>query len=359
MYYTRPGLKLGRLDPAGIHKCVAAGTLLSTVDRGLLPIERLAAPGQPAQTWAPADIDVHGERPGRHRVVQVYRGALEPVLRITTARGYAITASRRHPLRVRTAAGDHVWRLAPALQVGDTLVLRVGAASGAAAHPATAAFTRRSGHRAPPVVDSALCYVLGVLAGAGPAAPADPDVRQRLQAIAQREFGGVALQPAFLAWCGHGGGAVPWAVLQNTVAAQAAFLRGLCDAAGDVDAGVHLAVAAPVLAAQAHVMLGNLGVVASLGAGPVASRTAVAGPAVHQFADTVGFGCVRRAGRPAAVRRRRAACCTTRSPAWCRHARGHMTSAWNDAEHAFVGNGFINHNCQGIYPTGRQTERQR
>ena len=102
-----------------IHKCVRENTLISTAT-GLLRIGSLSQ----REGWAPVEAAID-TLAGRERIARVFKGEVEASRQITTALGYFLEASLRHPVLVRErATGAGVWKLAPEIVPGDCVVLR-------------------------------------------------------------------------------------------------------------------------------------------------------------------------------------------------------------------------------------------
>ncbi|HRF97770.1 MAG TPA: hypothetical protein PLZ51_21330, partial [Aggregatilineales bacterium] len=55
---------------------------------------------------------------------QFYVNGTQPVKKITTGRGFSITATHNHRIRVIDECGNYVWRRMDELRVGDTTVLK-------------------------------------------------------------------------------------------------------------------------------------------------------------------------------------------------------------------------------------------
>ncbi|MCL4248105.1 MAG: hypothetical protein KJ065_08160 [Anaerolineae bacterium] len=100
--------------------CVAPDTLVSTKS-ALRPIVSLGDPN--GQQWQILTTEVHtdvGLRPSSH----FYVNGHQPVKTITTQRGYSLTATHNHRVRVINQDGDYVWRRMDEMRPGDRVVLK-------------------------------------------------------------------------------------------------------------------------------------------------------------------------------------------------------------------------------------------
>lgn len=115
-------------DDTGIGKCVAHDTRILT-DQGLVPIQDLWAEG-------PCDLDNHPE-PGTFvpatdhkvwtgarwaKIKSFYYDGDRPTKYVETRYGFTVEGSHRHPILVRTEAGEE-WRRLPEIQEGDYVVV--------------------------------------------------------------------------------------------------------------------------------------------------------------------------------------------------------------------------------------------
>jgi phosphate starvation-inducible protein PhoH len=111
------------IGPAGTGKCIASGSLVFT-DRGLCPIEELAAGTKPGE-HVPIDLTVvglDGPEPASH----FYNGGVSATKRMRTRFGYEIEATVEHPLMRLTPDGTMEWTRADELKTGDFVAVQRG-----------------------------------------------------------------------------------------------------------------------------------------------------------------------------------------------------------------------------------------
>jgi len=263
------------LAPTG---CLAGGTLVPT-ERGLV---RLGTLGDPlGRQWQPLRIQVATDE-GPREATQFYVNGVEPVVDVTTSRGYRIRGTTKHRIKVVDEHGALVWRRFADVRPGDRVPLAldslVGVPNEVVLPPLPEAHRESERHlRAPRAVTPELAELVGYFMGDGSLDAAairlfiaddDFDVVERLEWLGKECFGisasvtrrrgrtEVAFDAFGLAtwWeaCGFtqrapadgptGNGwepHIPDAILRtNDRAAYAAFLRGLFEAGGSVTAGI-------------------------------------------------------------------------------------------------------------------------
>jgi ribonucleotide reductase alpha subunit/intein/homing endonuclease len=104
------------LAPTG---CLVGGTLVAT-ERGLV---RLGSLGNPiGDAWQPLGIDVATDE-GPREATQFYVNGVEPVVDITTSRGYRIRGTAKHRIKVVDESGEWVWRRFADVRSGDRVPL--------------------------------------------------------------------------------------------------------------------------------------------------------------------------------------------------------------------------------------------
>lgn len=104
-----------------IHKCVSENTRIFLEDR-IVKIRDLHLGNKPLM---PSDFKIHGHH-GISRCTQVYKGDIEPSIRVITSLGYHLEGSTRHPILILNAQGQEEWKLLPQLKIGDKVVIRSG-----------------------------------------------------------------------------------------------------------------------------------------------------------------------------------------------------------------------------------------
>ena len=245
------------IGPAGTGKCTASDSLILT-DRGMLEIGALAT-GTQAGAAVPIDIGVHGVN-GLEPATLLYDGGESDTLRITTRLGYSIETTPEHPLLVLGPEARLAWRRADALRVGDTVALqrgqclfgdRVGLGWTARLNP----HDRSSKPVNVEALDEDLAYVVGLIVGDGCLTQRNRDVlsSEDLERL------GVSVGTAH---CNR----IPAAILAAPEPIVAAFLSGLFDADGTVEARDGVITFSTVslrLASEVQTVLLNFGIVAA------------------------------------------------------------------------------------------------
>ena len=263
------------LAPTG---CLVGGSLIAT-DRGLV---RLGSLGDPDGTkWQDIAVGVLTDG-GERAATKFYVNGLEQVAEIRTSRGYGISGTAKHRIKVLDEHGDWVWRHFADVRPGDGVPLALGQLIGDPNQvdlpPLSEKMVWAGEHHVtvPTAISPELAEMVGYFMGDGSlharglrlcVANGDLDVVDRLEILAKELFGiqshrqaqpgyvSVELHSVRLAewWqaCGFakrrphrlhvGKGYVPHipdAVLHsNDPAVYGAFLRGLFEADGTVTAG--------------------------------------------------------------------------------------------------------------------------
>ena len=262
------------LAPTG---CLVGGTLVAT-DRGLVRLRTLGDPD--GEQWQDLDVAVQTDH-GQRRATKFYVNGLEPVVDITTRRGYRLRGTTQHRIKVVDENGTWAWRRFADLEPGDIVPLSTNQLIG---ERRTVRFPQRpdayrtaeNAIRVPRTLSPALAELIGYFMGGGSlhsggirlrVAAEDFDVTDHLTRLGKDLFGleasvsdeGGYTEVAFhsvrlVEWwraCGfarhapgegHAGTGghphVPDAVLHtNDREVYAAFLRGLYEAEGTVTFG--------------------------------------------------------------------------------------------------------------------------
>jgi len=263
------------LAPTG---CLVGGTLVPT-ERGLV---RLGSLGDPVgEQWQDLAVDVLTDD-GVQQATKFYVNGVEPVVDVTTKRGYTLRGTTKHRIKVVDEAGDWVWRRMADLRPGDRVPLAlnqlVGTSNRVALPPlGEAHWTRELAVRVPDTMTPELAELVGYFMGDGSlhskglrlcVAADDFEVVEHLARLGKDLFGLEAhrrdcqgyTELAFhsvrltMWWeaCGfakhaphegHSGKGytphVPDAVLHsNDLEVYAAFARGLFEADGTVTTGI-------------------------------------------------------------------------------------------------------------------------
>jgi ribonucleoside-diphosphate reductase alpha chain len=107
------------LAPTG---CLVGGTLVAT-DRGLVRLRSLGDPD--GEQWQDTSLDVLTDEGGRS-ATKFYVNGLEPVVDVRTERGYAISGTAKHRIKVVGDDGQWVWRRFSDVRPGDRVPLTLG-----------------------------------------------------------------------------------------------------------------------------------------------------------------------------------------------------------------------------------------
>ena len=144
--------------------CLTPDTLVFT-DNGLLRLDELVDQDQPG--WQEHTLHVptdEGSRPSPRG----YNNGVQPVITVTTSEGLTLTGTPNHRVKVMTGQGP-AWRRLDELQTRDAVLVKLGQHQGrlrALRRP-----SKTHGNQAeivfPPILDEALAFLLGYLAGDG------------------------------------------------------------------------------------------------------------------------------------------------------------------------------------------------
>ena len=315
-----------------IHKCVAAGTWVLTA-RGWRQIGDLWAKVENGRRLHPVRVRLAG-REGTVRADQIYRGDIEPAIRVTTRHGYALIGSHRHPVLVYSPeTSDFEWKKLPDVRPGDFLPIRRGMELfphrevRITYYPRNYPLRRRITR--PLTVNAEVALLLGYLVGDGSYAERkDGDVRltnadrplvRNYSRILREQFALQATLSASTAhktaptwyvisktlreWLAAAGldyvtareKKVPVSILGSPRAVQAAFLRGLFDTDGSASGNgtrVVLATTSRHLADQVRMILLNFGIVTALLHVRISDswRVEMYGVNLRLFEQQIGFG---------------------------------------------------------------------
>ncbi|MGB1286006.1 MAG: LAGLIDADG family homing endonuclease, partial [Aggregatilineales bacterium] len=280
--------------------CVAPDTLVSTAT-GLSPIVNLGDP-QGAQ-WQITPRDVHTDE-GLRKSSHFYINGRKTVQKVTTARGYSITATNNHRLRVLDENGAYIWRRMDELSINDRVVLKRGTLDGETIvklRSVEQASNAKS--ELPAIMTPDFAELLGLYMGDGytkkrgglhiVAGQKDPDLLETVKNLMQRVWGEryIGVEERIGCWTanltgyyirrffeannmskptgnegeGAAGAFIPDKVLAAGRECVAAFLRGLFEADGCISRGtVTLVSTSDKLIHQVQVALLGLGIVSTV-----------------------------------------------------------------------------------------------
>ena len=279
--------------------CVAPDTLVS-MESGMRPIVELGDPN--GEQWQITTQMVHTDV-GLRKTSHFYVNGFASVKTIKTQRGFNLTATHNHRVRIIDSNGDYVWRRMDELSVGDKVVLKkntLGAGETVQLIPV------KQGNRAlsklPEVITPEFAELLGLYMGDGytkqrgglhiVVAQKDPDLLEYVKTLMCQVWGDreIATEERMGCWIAnlngyyiprffdanglakpsgnHGEGAagafIPSKILQAGRECVAAFLRGLFEADGSVSRGtITLVSTSKTLIDQTQVALLGLGIIAT------------------------------------------------------------------------------------------------
>ncbi len=281
--------------------CVAPDTLVSMAS-GLRPIVTL---GQPeGEQWQLLVDQVHtdeGLRPTSH----FYVNGRREVKTVRTRRGFTLTATPNHRIRVLDEAGSYLWRRMDELQRGDRVVLKKGTLTEDSTVPLRPVEhgVNSLSEQCPATMTPELAELLGLYMGDGylketggihiAVSQQDPDLLAHVQGLLQGLWGErntpvearigcstVTLNGRYIPRFfeanhlakpkgnegeGAEGAFIPAAVLQAGKGCVSAFLRGLFEADGSVHRGtITLVSTSRTLIDQVQVALLALNIVATV-----------------------------------------------------------------------------------------------
>lgn len=315
-----------------IHKCITEDTLLYT-EYGMIRIKDLAYLNQEKNTTEDLNIKVYSEK-GVKQATHIWKGDIEEGIRVTTQLGYTLEGSNRHPIRVCNEKGEHSWKKLPELKVGDTVVLKTGIGC-----EGDYVYINIGDGTYPKIVNEDVCYLMGLLVGDGhysgnnardpyriEITGIDVDILQEFQRILREQFGikkeikaipkkktptfriyfSSKMVKDFLLACGFESVVgkykkIPWAVFNNKMSCQAAFLKGLLDTDGGVNFNVHFTTTSKQLGIDVHNLLLNFGIISNKsilrekeGNWSKAYRITISGHYARLYHTHIGFRCQRK-----------------------------------------------------------------
>jgi ribonucleotide reductase alpha subunit len=279
--------------------CVAPDTLVSTAS-GMQPIVSMGDPN--GEKWQVMSRDVQTDV-GLRATSHFYVNGWQSVKTLKTKRGFSLTATPNHRIRVIDSEGGYVWRRMDELQAGDLVALKKGTLGEGETVALTAVDkANNSLSELPETLTADFAELLGLYMGDGytkqrgglhiAVSMQDPDLRDHIIDLMQRVWGkrNVSVEERKGAWMvslvgyyisrffeangfakprgNHGEGAagafIPDKVLRGGRAIVAAFLRGLFEADGSTNRGtVTLVSTSEKLIQQVQTALLGLGIVAT------------------------------------------------------------------------------------------------
>lgn len=280
--------------------CVAPDTLISAAD-GLMSIVEMGNPD--GSQWQIMPREVHTDT-GIRKASHFYINGRQAVRTIKTKRGFTITATHNHRLRVIDKNGDYVWRRMDEFQIEDQVVLKRNTLSNdtlVRLEPVEKAANSKSD--LPEIMTPEFAELLGLYMGDGytkkrgglhiVVGQEDPDLLEYVKNLMQEVWGErhIGVEERIGCWIanltgyyiprffkandlskpsgnegqGAAGAFIPSKVLQAGRECVAAFLSGLFEADGCVHRGtITLVSTSKQLIQQVQVALLGLGIVATI-----------------------------------------------------------------------------------------------
>ena len=264
-----------------IHKCISGDTLVSDT-RGMRKIKSYTnVPG-----WSNCEIELNTFA-GIEKSSKIYKGEVEPSIKIITKLGYSLEGSHRHPIMIRNE-----WVKLPDIKPGMNVVMQCGSKCGS---PLKVCFNLfqpldnlfqpldnlfqpldnlfqplDNGCKIPEIINEDLSYLFGMLVTIDinefriEFCNDNYELVKRFENIIKDYFDvecfGIFDKTCFfnntvkkfLHKCGLGQKQIPWTILQNTIECQQSFIKGLFDTNIDIP---------NTLIDQVHVMLLNIGII--------------------------------------------------------------------------------------------------
>ncbi len=314
-------------------KCLTGETLLFT-ERGLMRLDALQPAGAALREFTPLNVTVQGKS-GRARAEAFYTGGKQPTLRVRTRLGFEIEGTPEHRLWVRNPDESEGWKTLGELRPGDYVALAPGAnlwgAETRISFERPEPYGNQKSYNLPKTLTPDLAYWLGLLTGDGTLtyhhavtfSTADDFLARQFCRIAEEQFGyPVQAKSNGKDWCitskeirlflehlgmGYEAAAqkrVPEAVLRAPREVVVAYLQGLFDTDGYADrryGNITYSTASPVLARQVHMLLFNLGILASFHVKPTRRSPAylidINGENAIRFYREIGFRLARKQER--------------------------------------------------------------
>ncbi|MBA3688728.1 MAG: vitamin B12-dependent ribonucleotide reductase [Chloroflexi bacterium] len=349
---TEHGFRNGQVSVLAPTGCLTGNSLVLT-DRGLVRLRSLGNPD--GMQWQDLDLKVATDDGARPATKFFINGA-EPVVSITTGRGYRIQGTPTHRIKVVDGNGDWQWRRFADIRQGDRVPLMLGGMVGEPREvslPPLAEAYWTSDHTTfvPRYMSADLAELVGYFMGDGSlhakglrfsVSAQDTDVVERLVSLGRSLFGLEAaitpktgyIEVAFhsvrltLWWeaCGfakrapnaeHRGKGyeshIPDAILYtNDPVAYRAFVRGLYEADGNTNNGyAYWATVSEQFSYDVQSLLLALGFVTTrktdlpayghMGANPVHYLRLLNANTAARFLDEIGFISERKGGALAAT----------------------------------------------------------
>ena len=281
--------------------CVAPDTLIST-STGLRPIVNLGDPT--GEKWQLMTREVYTDQ-GLRATSHFFVNGRQPVKKLTTKRGFSLTATHNHRIRIIDGEGNYSWRRMDEVQIGDLVVLKkntLGEGETVTLIPVEQG--NRAFSQLPAQLTPELAELLGLYMGDGytktrgglhiVVCKQDADLLEYVQRLLRHVWGEertVSVEDRQGCWVAnltgyyisrffeangflkprgnHGEGAegafIPAKVLQAGKTHVAAFLRGLFEADGSVHRGtITLSSTSKTLISQVQTALLGLGIVATI-----------------------------------------------------------------------------------------------
>ncbi|MDX2139850.1 MAG: LAGLIDADG family homing endonuclease [Chloroflexota bacterium] len=324
--------------------CVAPDTLIST-NTGLQSIVSMGNPD--GEQWQIMNRQVYTDV-GLRGTSHFFVNGRQPVKSITTKRGFSITATHNHRIRVIDQDGGYEWRRMDELQSGDQVVLKKNTlGEGERITLTPVAQGNRAFSKLPDELSVDFAEMLGLYMGDGytkrrggihiVVCQQDPDLRDYVSKLLQRIWGEqrtVTFEVRRGAWVanltgyyirrffdangftkpngnrgeGAAGAFIPEKILRAGRAHVAAFLRGMFEADGSAhDQHVTLASSSQTLVKQVQIALLGLGIVANVrrmpeqtgrfGTRPMYEVRILNRKEIAKFRDMVGFISERKRSR--------------------------------------------------------------
>ena len=318
-----------------IHKCCSENTLIYT-SNGLKRISKISRDNNRFQKSKRIDklnsVSVMGKT-NFGEAIQIYKGGIEETKKITTKLGYNIEGTLAHPILTYKINNGEEWKIMNDIDIGDYIVLKCDT-NCFGQNIKTFSFLENNlpenNHNLPIYVNDKLCYIIGLLIGAGNYSTKDDiinfysyneEIGKIFNSYFKEQFNTecsiheeISLDTSltkfvkhskyireFLEWCGLKYVSsfykeIPWVIFENNKECNVSCLKGLFDTCGSVNKKeIYIMLFSKQLATDIQNMLLNMGIISKLDnirtetSINISYRISITGHYIFLFYKTIGF----------------------------------------------------------------------
>jgi intein/homing endonuclease len=187
--------------------------------------------------WTRKAISVEA-RTGLEDTCAVFKGTVEPSIKITTKSGYTLEGSHRHPVLVRDGNNHEIWKKLPDIDIGDKVVLRKH-------YSGTDEYVKIENNNFKTLIDEDFGYLTGLLICKNVYIDENGNIGPRSSAALDLM-------------------GTPWYILKSPLSVQKRYLEGLLGNIKLGTVGFESKILSAKIAKEAHIMLLAFCIVASL-----------------------------------------------------------------------------------------------